>query len=154
MFLSHNSKDKDAVEEIARKLKSKGIRPWLDKWDLIPGETVMEALEKAIETVKCAVLFFGPADVGKWHVMEIRSYVESAAGKKAKFIPAILPEVEGTPDLPPFVRQSLWVDMRVWQSKSSDAFARLQCGILGKAPGDSPREFTAREVWKVQRESD
>ena len=118
VFLSHNSKDKAAVEEIARRLKSVGIRPWLDKWDLVPGETVMEALEKAIKTIKCGVLFFGPADVGRWHIMEIRSYVESKAGKEARFISVIPPGVEDKPELPPFVAQALWLDMRDWSSRT------------------------------------
>ena len=39
IFLSHNSADKPAVEDIALKLKSAGVEPWLDKWYLIPGNT-------------------------------------------------------------------------------------------------------------------
>jgi GTPase SAR1 family protein len=151
VFLSHNSKDKAAVEEIARRLKSVGIRPWLDRWDMVPGETVTEALEKAIKTIKCAVLFFGPADVGRWHVMEIRAYVESKAGQEARFIPVILPNVEGAPELPIFVRQSLWVDMRDWKEPRNDAFHRLVCGILGKPPGDSHGVLSARYVWEWQQ---
>jgi len=38
VFLSHNSADKPAVEELARRLVKEGIQPWLDKWNLIPGE--------------------------------------------------------------------------------------------------------------------
>ena len=30
-FLSHNSQDKLAVEEIARRLKQAGMEPWLDR---------------------------------------------------------------------------------------------------------------------------
>ena len=37
VFLSHNSRDKPAVEELAYALLDHGIRPWLDKWNLIPG---------------------------------------------------------------------------------------------------------------------
>ncbi len=33
VFLSHNSKDKAAVEKIAKQLKAVGLRPWLDKWN-------------------------------------------------------------------------------------------------------------------------
>ncbi|MBI2487804.1 MAG: toll/interleukin-1 receptor domain-containing protein [Deltaproteobacteria bacterium] len=32
VFLSHNSKEKPAVERIAEKLKQAGLEPWLDKW--------------------------------------------------------------------------------------------------------------------------
>jgi hypothetical protein len=34
-FLSHNSADKPAVEEIALRPETEGITCWLDKWHLI-----------------------------------------------------------------------------------------------------------------------
>ncbi len=151
VFLSHNSKDKAAVEEIARKLKSVGIRPWLDKWDLTGGDTIADALEKAIKSIHCAAIFFGPADKGNWHLLEIRSYVEAWAKKQARMIPVILPEAPDEPELPLWLRQPLWVNMRDWKQEDSDAFYRLVCSILGRAPGDSPMiGFRARDVWEWQ----
>ncbi len=50
VFLSHNSADKAAVEEIATWLRDEaGLRPFLDTWDLVPGEPWMPALELAME---------------------------------------------------------------------------------------------------------
>ena len=40
VFLSHNSADKPAVEELARRLVKEGIQPWLDKWNLDPRRAV------------------------------------------------------------------------------------------------------------------
>jgi len=153
VFLSHNSQDKDEVEKIARQLKKVGLRPWLDKWDLIPGDTIMDALGRAIETIPCAAIFFGPADIGDWHVMEVREYVAKWAKQKGRFIPTILPGVEKAPELPPFVGQILWVDMREWEQNNHDGFYRLVCGIIGRRPGDSPlSSFNARNVWDWQQE--
>lgn len=154
VFLSHNSKDKNAVEKIAKQLLKVGLRPWLDKWNLSPGDTVSDALEKAIEDIPCAALCFGPADKGRWHIMEIRGYVEKWAAGDSRMIPVILPEVDVLPKLPLFVRQTLWVDMRQWENPNSDGFYRLVCGILGKAPGDSPlKRFGVRDVaeWQGRR---
>jgi DNA-directed RNA polymerase subunit RPC12/RpoP len=151
VFLSHNSKDKAAVEKIAKQLQSVGLRPWLDKWNLAGGDTIEDALEQAIKTISCAALCFGPADVSDWHIMEIRAYVAAWAKKKARMIPVILPGVKETPDLPLFVQQTLWVDMRDWESGENDGFYRLVCGILGKAPGDSPlKKFGVRDVAEWQ----
>ena len=151
VFLSHNSRDKAAVEKIARQLLSVGIRPWLDKWNLAPGDTISDALEQAIKTIPCAALCFGPADIGRWHIMEIRAYVEKWASGTARMIPVILPNVKETPELPLFVRQAVWADMRDWENDESDAFYRLVCGILGRAPGDSPmRRFGVRDVAEWQ----
>jgi hypothetical protein len=151
VFLSHNAKDKAAVEKIAKRLKGKGLRPWLDKWNLSGGDTLEDALEQAIKTISCAALCFGPADVSDWHIMEIRAYVAAWAKKKARMIPVILPGVETVPELPLFVRQTLWVDMRDWERAESDAFYQLVCGILGKAPGDSQmKKFGVRDVAEWQ----
>jgi hypothetical protein len=37
VFLSHNGKDKSAVETIGRSLEKYALKSWLDKWNLIPG---------------------------------------------------------------------------------------------------------------------
>ena len=47
VFLSHNGKDKPAVEILAHKLKAKGFTVWLDKWNLIPGNPWEEEIEEA-----------------------------------------------------------------------------------------------------------
>jgi small GTP-binding protein len=151
VFLSHNSKDKAAVEKIAKRLLKVGIRPWLDKWNLPPGARLSKALAHAIETIPCAALFFGPADVGNWHIMEIDAYLEKWASGDSRMIPVILPNVKDTPDIPVFVRQPVWADMRDWEKEESDAFYRFVCGILGKAPGDSPmKKFGVRDVAEWQ----
>jgi small GTP-binding protein len=152
VFLSHNSKDKAAVEKIAKRLLTVGLRPWLDKWNLPPGARLTKALAHAIDTITCAALFFGPADVGNWHIMEIDAYLEKWASGDARMIPVILPDVKETPEIPIFVRQPVWADMRDWEKDESDAFYRLVCGILGKAPGDSPmKRFGVRDVAEWQR---
>ncbi len=151
VFLSHNSRDKAAVEHIANRLLAVGIRPWLDKWNLAGGDTIEDALEHAIKTIPCAALCFGPADVGDWHIIEIRAYVAAWAKKKARMIPVILPGVANQPDLPLFVQQTIWVDLGDWESDRSDGFYRLVCGILGRAPGASPmKKFGARDVAEWQ----
>jgi hypothetical protein len=152
VFLSHNSKDKAAVEKIAKQLKAVGLRPWLDKWNLAGGDTIEDALEQAIKSIPCAALCFGPADTGSWHIMEIRGYVAEWAKKKARMIPVILPGVDKTPDLPLFVQQVLWVDMRDWEKEQSEGFYQLVCAVLGRPPGDSPmKRFGVRDVAEWQR---
>jgi hypothetical protein len=50
VFLSHNSQDKPAVEILARRLTDEAsLRPFLDKWHLVPGEPWQEALEEALD---------------------------------------------------------------------------------------------------------
>ena len=52
VFLSHNSADKPAVEELAVRLRREGIEPWLDKWNLVPGEPWQPAIERALDELR------------------------------------------------------------------------------------------------------
>ena len=38
VFLSHSSKDKLTVRELAERLKADGVRVWLDEWEIRPGD--------------------------------------------------------------------------------------------------------------------
>ena len=50
VFLSHNSADKAAVELVALRLRNEAkLRPFLDKWALVPGDNWIPRLEQAIE---------------------------------------------------------------------------------------------------------
>ncbi|MBF0549874.1 MAG: toll/interleukin-1 receptor domain-containing protein [Deltaproteobacteria bacterium] len=38
VFLCHNSQDKPTVRKLAELLRQRGLRMWLDVWELKPGE--------------------------------------------------------------------------------------------------------------------
>ena len=40
VFLSHSSKDKAVVRELAEKLKADGVRVWFDEWIIQPGDAI------------------------------------------------------------------------------------------------------------------
>ena len=49
VFLCHHSPDEEAVKEIAHRLKNRGLKPWLDVWELRPGLPWQRALEARLE---------------------------------------------------------------------------------------------------------
>ena len=58
VFLSHNGKDKPAVEHIARLLRDKyNLKAWLDKWHLVPGDPWQEGLEDALDECQTFAVF-------------------------------------------------------------------------------------------------
>lgn len=56
-FLSHSCKDKPLVEAVAEALGQRGIIPWLDKQQLLPGESLIEQLKTAIGKQVVVALF-------------------------------------------------------------------------------------------------
>jgi hypothetical protein len=64
VFLSHNSKDKDVVERIARRLRDEhSLKVWLDKWNLIPGKPWQEELENGLNESETIAVFLGEGGV-------------------------------------------------------------------------------------------
>ncbi len=138
VFLSHNSEDKPAVETLAARLEDEeGLRPFLDKWHLIPGEPWQEELEKAInESATCAV-FLGPSGLGSWENEEMRDALDQRVRNKSfRVLPVLLPEADPKDDitLPRFLRRLVWVDFRNGLD-DNEAFRRLIAGIQGEPPG-------------------
>jgi len=56
VFLSHSSKDKDVVREIATRLKADGVKVWLDEWEIQPGDNIPHKIEEGLEYFRVLVL--------------------------------------------------------------------------------------------------
>src|SRR5262249_35635888 len=138
VFLSHSGNDKPVVERLAVKLANEsGLRPFLDKWHLVPGEPWQEALEKALDDSSTCAVFLGPQGLGPWENEEMRSALdERVRDKSLRVIPVLLPGADPKDEktLPRFLRRLTWVDFRAGID-DSDSFRRLLAGIRGEAPG-------------------
>lgn len=140
VFLSHNSKDKPAVETLARRLEDEAkLKPWLDKWNLVPGDPWQEAIEEALDQSRTCAVFLGPGGFGGWHHEEMRSALDqrvSQRERKFRVIPVLLPGavMPERSKLPAFLSRLTWVDFRAGLD-DGDAFSRLAAGIRGIAPG-------------------
>ena len=138
VFLSHNSKDKAAVETIARLLKEKGFTLFLDKWHLIPGEPWQEALEDALDDSETCAVFIGSDGISPWEHEEMREAISKRVSNKKKtyrVIPVLLPGAKRGERgrLPAFLSRSTWVEFRE-QLDNEESLYRLACGIKGIPP--------------------
>ena len=142
VFLSHNSADKPAVEELARRLKAEGLEPWFDKWDLIPGQPWQQALEKALDDSDSVAVFIGPSGFGPWQNEEMRvALAKRVSESKGDFrvIPVLLPGAvrEERSRIPSFLLALTWVEFRK-SLDEEEAYHRLKSGITGLSPGLRP----------------
>ena len=143
-LLSHNSDDKPAVEELARRLENDGVNCFLDKWHLIPGQPWQPALEEALEESATCVVFVGPSGLGPWQNEEMRAAISRRVSDKSRkfgVIPVVLPGAhrDQRSRLPTFLVAATWVEFK--QSlEDEDAYHRLKCGIRGVPPGPSPSD--------------
>jgi hypothetical protein len=131
VFLCHNSADKPAVRAVARQLRARGILPWLDEWELPPGQPWQPLLERQIERIRSAAVFVGRAGVGPWQEQELYGFLREFVARKAPVIPVLLPDAPSAPELPVFLRAMTYVDFR---QAEPEPMARLEWGITGVRP--------------------
>ena len=136
VFLSHNSLDKGAVEPIAVLLREKGLNPFLDKWNLVPGEPIEDALIEALENSDSAVIFVGPGGDGPWQSEEMRDILKRAVKSHNEFraIPVLLPNASADALEKSFLGSRLWIEFK--DVDDDDALLRLAKAIQGEAYGD------------------
>jgi energy-coupling factor transporter ATP-binding protein EcfA2 len=138
-FLSHNNNDKPAVEYLAQRLRQEGLEPWLDKWNLIPGEHWQSAIEEALDICQTCTVFIGPSGIGPWQNEEMRFAIDRRITQtKGRFrvIPVVLPggHREQRSRLPAFLVATTWVEFHKTLD-DGQSFHRLVCGIRGMEPG-------------------
>src|SRR5215212_11645287 len=117
IFLSHNSRDKPAVVQLAERLRRAGLNPWLDAWCLTPGREWQAETARGVQTSSAFAFFVGPHGDGDWAHEELSLAQDRAAKDRDRFhlIPVLLPGVPEPFDhstLPPFLRARTWVDFR------------------------------------------
>jgi nucleotide-binding universal stress UspA family protein len=82
VFLSHNSKDKPLVLRLANALRKRGLKVWLDAWELVPGHPWQDALEEIIGSVGAAAVLVGKDGMGPWEIPEMRGCLTQRLSEK------------------------------------------------------------------------
>ncbi|MFO1434729.1 MAG: SUMF1/EgtB/PvdO family nonheme iron enzyme [Candidatus Competibacteraceae bacterium] len=137
VFLSHNSRDKPTVRQLAEALQRRGLKVWLDEWELVPGRPWQEALEEIIQTTRSAAVLVGKDGLGPWEIPEMRGCLSEFVGRKLPVIPVLLPDAPSQPKLPLFLTGFTWVDLRA-AGLSETNLDRLEWGITGCKPVPKP----------------
>jgi TIR domain len=112
VFLCHNSEDKPIIRRVNTALRNAGINTWFDEEQLEPGLPWQAELERQIGNVRKAAVFVGENGFGPWQNMEVRSFLSEFVSRGVPVIPIILPNAQATPELPIFLRQMMWLDLR------------------------------------------
>ncbi len=135
-FLSYNSQDRAAVEELERRLRREGLALYLEVRELAPGREFQPALAQALGDSKTCVMFLGPSGLGPWQAEELQVAIDKRVrDRDFHVIPVLLPGSErprrGDVAHLEFLINASWVEFL----KSLDdekEFQRLVWGITGK----------------------
>jgi tetratricopeptide (TPR) repeat protein len=133
VFLSHNSKDKPNVRKLKKKLVDDyKLSCWLDEDELPPGVPWQPLLEQGIRDSKSVAVLVGNDGEGPWQAEETMAALELAVREQLPVIPVLLPNAPTRPDLPMFLGNRTWVDIRGGLKK--DDVDKLVWGITGTKP--------------------
>ena len=131
-FISYSSADESWVQNLRNALTAKGIRVWLDKDQIRPGDLFIEALERGIASSKCVALVVSPESTRSGWVKE---EYHRALGLQAqvRLIPLLLRNAE----VPGFLSSRKWIDFRD-PKRFADGIEELRWGITGDHSGQQP----------------
>lgn len=135
VFLAHNSQDKPLVDQICKELKLRGLNPWLDNEQIPPGKWFQDVIQQAIPRVKSFAIIIGPHGLGRWQLVELRTFISQCVESGIPVIPVLLSGTKGLPTELLFLRElnAVRFDYGIDDPVAMD---KLEWGITGRHPKD------------------
>lgn len=137
-FLSHASEDKATfVEPLGRALAALGVQPWLDKWEIRPGDSLVQKLfDEGLSRVDVVVIVISAVSATKpWVREELDSATVRRITEGTRLIPVRL---DGT-QMPAPLQHLAWIDAE----RSTEGVAQTACKIADIMHGHDPRPAVA-----------
>lgn len=132
VFLSHNSLEAGLVEELDRRLTSRGLKVWRDRKQIDVGQVCLERLAQGLEQSRTVAVLIGEHGFGPWQEAEARRALNQAVTKQQPVFRVYLPGAPDEVELPEsltFLDDFQDVDLR--SGFSEDGIDRLATGIRG-----------------------
>ncbi len=111
-FLSHAREDGDWCERLATRLRDEGVRVWFDRWELRPGDNLLERINEGLKQARKLVAVFSRSYFGvKKEWTRAEAFAQHSAdilSKERPLIPLLLEDCAVEPTL----RGILHIDFR------------------------------------------
>ncbi len=144
VFLSHSSKDKLKVREIASFLKENGIYVWIDEAEIRIGDSLINKITDGILGVDYLFAFLSNNSINSdWVQKELELAMNlEIEEKRVVVVPILLEDC----NIPGFLKNKLYADMRtVSPSKQEYSSLLRRLGII-EPPKEYKSKFTNREM--------
>jgi hypothetical protein len=131
VFLSHATEDKlRFVNDFALRLRSNGIDAWLDKWEILPGDSLIDKIfEEGLKEADAVIIVLSANSVLKpWVREELNSSVVAKIQKGTRLIPIVIDKCE----VPEALKVTAWEIINDI-SNYDDNFDRILASIFGKS---------------------
>lgn len=136
-----NIKSVDELKRIGRKLKIRGIRPWLDEWESSIGSSWQIKFEQDKRNIKSAVVFIGSKNNLPWDRPDLDQIIRYFIKYGYPIIPAILESCEDIPEKFPFYWHGIsCIDFRS-KNKDLDPIDSIIQSVQGRSYAINKREL-------------
>lgn len=146
-FLSYSHEDKDAATNIATKLRAGGIDVWLDRWEIQPGDSLVQKIFE--EGLSGADAFLALISKNSINSPWVRQELDVALIKRIEGITRIIPLLLDGVQPPEHLRPLRWVDM---SGDFDNALREIQMAIFKvyeRPPLGQPPEFIRANMQSV-----
>lgn len=123
VFVSHSHADKAVAEKVARAFRAHGIDAWLDKWEIQPGDSLIERIfEVGLKDCAAFVVLLSPESVASsWVRHELDVAMVKRIEGTVRVIPIVVQPCEIPLSLRPLLRVDLTRDFDVGVRRVADA---------------------------------
>ncbi|WP_223481384.1 MULTISPECIES: toll/interleukin-1 receptor domain-containing protein [unclassified Pseudomonas] len=129
VFVSHASEDKDRfVLDFAKQLRAHGVDAWLDKWEMLPGDSlVTKIFDEGIKDAQAVIVVLSKNSVSKpWVKYELDAACVKRINTGSKLIPVVIDDCE----VPEALKSTLWESIEDTASYQS-SLERIIASIFG-----------------------
>ncbi|PJZ59686.1 toll/interleukin-1 receptor domain-containing protein [Leptospira adleri] len=124
IFLSHNSKDKPFVRELAKRLSSDGILVWLDEAEINVGDSLIEKISTGIQEMDFVAAIISINSIGSSWVQKELSLAMSKEIQGKKIV--VLPILIDSCNIPSYISDKLYADFRIPENYEEGYYSLLK----------------------------
>lgn len=147
VFLSHAREDKDRfVLRFARALRDRGVDAWVDKWEILPGDSLVDKIfEEGLKDADAVIVVLSQFSVCKpWVKEELNAAVVRRITKRSKLIPVVIDDC----DIPESLQNLVWErvpDLDNFQQQLANILAAV-FDYRDKPPLGDPPAYLEQQV--------
>ena len=146
-FISHASDDKDRfVIDFSKKLMANGVDAWLDKWEMLPGDSLVDKIfEEGISEADIFIIVLSRNSVDRpWVQEELNAGFVKRVSNKCKVIPIVLDDCK----VPECLQSTIWEKIEDYNSYD-ESLQRILNSIFGLSDKPSLGEVPASVSLKI-----
>jgi hypothetical protein len=144
VFISHASEDKGRfVLAFATDLRAAGVNAWVDRWEMLPGDSLVRKIfTEGLDQATAVIVILSRVSIAKpWVTEELDAAVVKRINEDSKLIPVVLDDLDIKTEVPPSVRHLVCEFVRDTNDRAEvvDRVVRSIFGTVERPPlGSAP----------------